>query len=126
MKPFDLEAAKAGAPVITRDGRPARIICFDKIGSEWPLIVLIYNGDSERLNGFTLKGTMWKSQEPDPRDLFMAPVKKEGWVILYKSKFGNVYPYPQVYKTKQDAHFCPPMPAEGEKYLGAVPIEWEE
>lgn len=29
MKPFDLEAAKAGKPVCTRDGRKARIICFD-------------------------------------------------------------------------------------------------
>lgn len=29
MKPFDLEAAKRGAPVCTRGGRAARIICFD-------------------------------------------------------------------------------------------------
>ena len=26
MKPFDLEAAKAGAPIVTRDGRPAKFI----------------------------------------------------------------------------------------------------
>ena len=30
MKPFDLEAAKAGKPVCTRDGRKARINCFDR------------------------------------------------------------------------------------------------
>lgn len=30
LKPFDLEAAKAGKPVCTRDGRKARIICWDK------------------------------------------------------------------------------------------------
>lgn len=29
LKPFDLETAKAGKPVCTRDGRKARIICFD-------------------------------------------------------------------------------------------------
>lgn len=29
FKPFDLEAAKAGAPVMTRAGRPARILAFD-------------------------------------------------------------------------------------------------
>ena len=126
MKPFDLEAAKAGAPVITRDGRPVRIICFDKRGDDWPLVVLTYNGDNEGLYCYTSKGTVWQSHETASKDLFMAPVKKEGWVILYKNKFGSVYPYPQVYKTKQDAHFCPPMPEEGEKYLGAVPIEWEE
>lgn len=29
LKPFDLNSAKAGKPVCTRDGRKARIICFD-------------------------------------------------------------------------------------------------
>lgn len=29
MKQFDLEAAKKGAKVCTRDGREARILCFD-------------------------------------------------------------------------------------------------
>jgi hypothetical protein len=28
FKPFDLEAAKAGAPVMTRAGRPARILSY--------------------------------------------------------------------------------------------------
>ena len=30
LKEFDIEAAKAGKPVCTRDGGKARIICFDK------------------------------------------------------------------------------------------------
>ena len=30
LKPFDLKAAKSGKPVCTRDGRKARIICFDR------------------------------------------------------------------------------------------------
>lgn len=30
MKPFNLEQAKAGKPVCTRDGRKARIVCFDR------------------------------------------------------------------------------------------------
>lgn len=30
MKPFNLEEAKAGKPVCTRDGRPVRILCFDR------------------------------------------------------------------------------------------------
>ena len=39
LKPFNLEAAKSGKPVCTRDGRKARIICFDAEGNK-PLIVL--------------------------------------------------------------------------------------
>lgn len=30
MKNFDLEKAKAGYPVRTRDGHETRIICFDR------------------------------------------------------------------------------------------------
>lgn len=31
MKSFDLEEAKKGKKLITRNGRPARIICYDRI-----------------------------------------------------------------------------------------------
>lgn len=34
FKPFDLEAAKAGKPVCTRDGRKVRIISFDRHGED--------------------------------------------------------------------------------------------
>ena len=40
LKPFDLEAAKLGKPVCTRDGRKARIICFDAKGDK-PIIALV-------------------------------------------------------------------------------------
>ena len=44
LKPFNLEEAKAGKPVCTRDGRKARIICFDRIdstGCNLPIVALI-------------------------------------------------------------------------------------
>ncbi len=49
FKPFDLEAAKAGAPVMTRDGRPARILAFDLKADEYPIAAAIesYDGESE-------------------------------------------------------------------------------
>ena len=31
MIEFNLEAAKAGVPLITRDGHKLRIVCFDRI-----------------------------------------------------------------------------------------------
>lgn len=39
MKPFNLELAKQGHPVITRNGKKARIICFDRKGE--PIVALI-------------------------------------------------------------------------------------
>lgn len=52
MKPFDLEAAKAGKPVCTRDGIKARIICFDVINkSNYPIIALLEDKGCEDNRG---------------------------------------------------------------------------
>ena len=40
MKEFDLEKAKAGHPVCTRDGHEARILCFDRI-EHHPIVGLV-------------------------------------------------------------------------------------
>ena len=42
LKEFDLEAAKAGKPICTRDGSQARIICFDFLSIDnTPIIALV-------------------------------------------------------------------------------------
>lgn len=46
MKTFDLEKAKAGAKVCTRDGKEARIICFDMAG-DYPIVALVKLGTNE-------------------------------------------------------------------------------
>ena len=40
MKPFDLEAAKRGAAVCTRDGSCVRIVCTDCRGED-PIVALV-------------------------------------------------------------------------------------
>ena len=54
LKPFNLEAAKSGKPVCTRDGRKARIICFDAEGNK-PLIVLSKINGQEIILRYTEK-----------------------------------------------------------------------
>lgn len=57
LKPFDLEEAKAGKPVCTRDGRRARIICFDKKCLDGQvLIVLVDCGKEECMYFYTTDG----------------------------------------------------------------------
>lgn len=56
MRVFDLEAAKAGAPVCTISGNPVRIICFDKKGTCSPIIGLIECGTVEKLNRYDGEG----------------------------------------------------------------------
>ena len=41
MKTFDLEKAKAGAFVCTREGFRARIVCFDADNDRFPIVALL-------------------------------------------------------------------------------------
>ncbi|WP_302788121.1 hypothetical protein [Barnesiella intestinihominis] len=90
LKPFDLEAAKAGKPVCTRDGRKARIICFDRKflfnGVSYPIIALIENTDKEEIiYGYNEEGkVIIEHDTPYKDDLMMLPEKKEGWIIIHK------------------------------------------
>lgn len=59
LKEFNLEAAKAGKPVCTRDGRKARIISFDRHGEDCPIIALVVdskNAECEEVIDYTLDG----------------------------------------------------------------------
>ena len=115
MKKFDLEAAKAGAKVVTRDGRSVRIVCFD-VKDMWPIVALITETDGQEIIRGNLKnGNIFESGNEHPCDLFMAPVKKEGWMNCYPD-FRNT-----VYATK----------AEADKEavfnrISCVKVEWEQ
>ena len=73
LKPFDLEAAKAGKPVYTRDGRKARIICFDLKNEQYPIVAAIGNDSSETLLCYTLNGEIVKGNYKSDKDLMMLP-----------------------------------------------------
>ena len=84
LKPFNLEAAKAGKPVCTRDGRKARIICFDRKGNT-PIVALIERVDGiENLQCFYNDGKCFNDSTSDI-DLMMLPERKEGWIVIRRS-----------------------------------------
>lgn len=82
LKPFDLEKAKAGAKVVTRDGRDIRIICFDRKGKA-PILGLIEILLDESILSFSSDGKYFIGEEESHYDLFMAPVRKKGWINVY-------------------------------------------
>ena len=94
LKPFSLEAAKQGHPVCRRNGRKARIICFDaNVEKGKPIVALLYDGkDREFVRHYTEEGKDYESCSFN--DLMMLSEKKEGWVNVYKKS---------IYKTKEDA-----------------------
>ena len=82
MKPFDLEAAKAGAPIVTRDGRPAKFIAHVAEAHPSQRLLLLIDGvvHTKFENGKHAN----RPAHVSPNDLLMAPVKRTVWVNLYK------------------------------------------
>lgn len=82
MKPFDLEAAKRGEPIVCRDGTPAKFIAHvpEAVSSAQVLVLIGRDVHLLRANGAE------KSKSDGGNDLFMAPKKRTVWV--------NVYPDP--------------------------------
>lgn len=85
FKPFDLEAAKAGKPVCTRDGRKVRILCYDLKGAEYPIVALVEAHDylDESISTYDRNGRFDHDRE-NKNDLMMLSWKKEGWIIIHK------------------------------------------
>lgn len=127
LKPFDLEAAKAGKPVCTRDGRKVRIISFDRKflfkGVSYPIIALVEDAAKEEtIYGYNEKGkTLIENDTPYKDDLMMLPQKKEGWVRIYKSASNVYYLSSNIYKTEEEAKHSSDC-----CYVGASKISWEE
>ena len=112
LKPFDLEKAKEGKPVCTRDGREARIICFDRNAARYNIVALV------ECSGFPNKEEEIKvyfdTVEESPCDLMMLPEKKEGWVNLYKSSAHSTKEEAMKYRNKCN------------DYIDTIKISWEE
>jgi len=120
LKPFDIQKAREGKPVCTRDGRKARIICFDsKNDSQRPIIALITDNNRELLYEYTIEGKddFALRTYSGTSDLMMLPERKEGWV--------NVYALNTCYSSKEEAEANIDQDYEHE-YVRTVKIEWEE
>ena len=57
--PFNLEKAKAGAKLITRDGSHARILCWDLKQEDYPIIAAVNKGGVESVCFYTNDGGSW-------------------------------------------------------------------
>ena len=127
LKPFDIQKAREGKPVCTRDGRNVRIIAFDaKRKDEKNIIALVPSKDYpgfEDLIAYPNNGNYYGGHENDG-DLMMLPEKKEGWVNVYREESNNNERLIEqtIYKTRQDAFekACP------QGYITTTKINWEE
>lgn len=113
MKPFDLEAAKRGEPIVTRDGRVVKFVAYVPEAVFPHRLVVLVDGFIVRLYETGVTYTNCDSES----DLFMAPKKRTVWVNLYPDSHNSHW------RTEEAANI-----AAGTERIGgkAYPIEIEE
>ena len=122
MKEFNLDEFKKNLSqkVVTKDGRSVRIVCTDA-KNEFPIVALITNDDKEVLMDYNNNGKVSPDEITD-LDLFFEPIKKEGWINLFKDEelpFVNG----DVYENEKDAKEAA---IDEPDFIASVKIEWEE
>jgi hypothetical protein len=82
VKPFDLEAAKAGKPLITRNGQRARFVAYvPEAREDFRVIAHVHTDNSSTLYhecGLYMRG------EESPDDLFMAPETRTVYANIFR------------------------------------------
>lgn len=123
-RPFDLEKAKAGERIVTRDGHPARIISWDREHMTDHIVALVeYTEDgetTEEVMTYTDQGRYYDDGNESCNDLFMAPTIVEKWVNVYKCGCGYCYIY---HDSEQEALEKKDYYSE---YVATTKISWEE
>ena len=125
MKEFSLEEylKNPEREVVTRDGRKVRILCTDRKG-DTPIIALVNDANDGQEYGYAFysDGKFFRDGG-DELDLFFAPEKHEGWIIINKWADGERDTNGIIYHTKLD---IPDIPIVGGKRVATIKIEWEE
>ena len=115
MKPFDLEAAKRGEPIVTRDGRPVRFVAHVPEAELSERVVVFATGNigptTHGENGAFLRNG------PTDNDLFMTPRTRTVYV--------NIHPHGRAYwhNTEEIASAAIGVKAA---IATAVPVEIED
>ena len=124
MKPFSLEEylKNPTRKVITGGGKSVRIICTNKLDSTTPIVALIYKGAEEVIQLYTKEGRIISKYPCFKYDLFFAPVKKSGWINLYKIN-SIISPGPRAYDTEEEAESAA---VDKSNYISTIKIEREE
>lgn len=92
MKSFNLEEAKAGKPLVTRDGREVTIFSFDGRGD---FVVIGYVNspaiEYDMLHQWDAQGRFYGKRNTSYLDLFMKEdvIEHEGWLVIYRTEDGN-------------------------------------
>lgn len=103
-RPFDLEAAKRGEPLVTRYGRSVKFVAYVPEAREYKVVAFLEGEDEVRT--FTKDGLYCPySPNVSENDLFMAPnPKRTVWLNIYeKNNSATWYPSEDFAKSRADS-----------------------
>lgn len=115
MKPFNLEKAKQGAKVITREGMKVEILTFSRRHPYFPIVALVDDGDRDEICMYTNEGRYYKTSQDSYLDLMMAPTK------VYMNVYRNGDSYVlgnHIFHTRDKAMDC-----RGTDYVKTIEID---
>ncbi|MBQ1732552.1 MAG: hypothetical protein II037_10115 [Bacteroidales bacterium] len=133
MKPFNLEEAKAGKPVCTRDGKEVKILDFDFYTPDYHdytkpnhfmVVKIKKRTDDEIIELYKLDGLKNQDGTESWDDLMMKTEKHEGWanILVGSSVTSNLNRYfCGIFSTKEEA-----QKYNTDNIVDCVKIEWEE
>ena len=127
MKHFDMQEylKNPTRPIVTRDGRAARVLCTDRISDTWPVVALVRDEEGEEVRTFHENGECYLIDEsPDPCDLFFAPERHEAWINMYEFN-GKRCVSAKLYNSREDA-MKDLLNMKCSTAVAPIKIEWEE
>lgn len=130
MKPFNLEEAKAGKPVVTREGKKVKFVAHVPEAREGHKVVFLNEGKilSHYENGRYLQ-QLRNSDTDSGHDLFMASVKKKAWACVKQTSSGEAnFMSGKLFKTKEEGLGYKAMHNStfSSQVVAVIEIEWEE
>lgn len=117
MEPFDLEKAKNGDAICTRDGKEARLLEVVK-NDTYPVIAVYLNDDgNEYVESYTLEGRAALCGESES-DLMMN-TSNAGYINIFKNGLcsGRIWPT----RAKAEANI-----GRAKEFIATVRVEWED
>lgn len=126
---FNIEKAKSGYEVRTRDGRSVRILCFDAMG-DYPIVALVKNKNTGKdLVALYTSDGRYAGAETRKKcnyDLVIVSVLRTGFVNIYADCYGERYCTPKIYPCEESAKEGSVKDGEQSRYITTIPITWYE
>lgn len=118
---FSLEEylADPSRKVVTRDGKPVRIICTDADRKN-PIVALVKEGD-DKIFCYQQNGMLYDHAECN-NDLFFETTKKDGYINIYRAINGRAS---FIFDTKEEAENDYNY-GKNEAFIKTIKITWEE